>query len=57
MLLCCCLCVLRAEGRGGAAAKQAHLEHKPFSPVKAVAVDLFPHTHHVESVVLLERSE
>jgi len=29
---------------------------QPFVPVKALAVDLFPHTKHVESVVLLERS-
>lgn len=28
----------------------------PFRPVKAMAVDLFPHTQHVECVVLLERS-
>jgi hypothetical protein len=27
----------------------------PFRPVKALAFDLFPHTPHVESVMLLER--
>jgi hypothetical protein len=27
----------------------------PFRPVQAMAVDLFPHTRHVEGVVLLER--
>ncbi len=27
----------------------------PFTPVKAMAVDLFPHTRHCEAVVLLER--
>lgn len=30
-------------------------EYEPFQPVKAIACDLFPHTSHVESVVLLER--
>jgi hypothetical protein len=30
-------------------------EYQPFQPVKAIACDLFPHTSHVESVVLLER--
>ena len=28
---------------------------EPFKPVKAVAVDLFPHTPHCELVMLLER--
>lgn len=28
----------------------------PFRPVKAVGADLFPHTSHIESIVLLERS-
>ena len=28
----------------------------PFKPVKAVGADLFPHTNHIESIVLLERS-
>ena len=27
----------------------------PFKPVKAVGADLFPHTSHIESIVLLER--
>lgn len=27
----------------------------PFAPVRAAAVDLFPHTQHVEAVLLLER--
>jgi len=27
----------------------------PFRPVKAMAVDLFPHTPHCEAVLLLER--
>lgn len=27
----------------------------PFSPIKALAVDLFPHTRHCEAVILLER--
>jgi hypothetical protein len=43
---------------------QAHLNvgallageaYVPFCPVRAMAVDLFPHTRHVESVVLLQR--
>lgn len=29
----------------------------PFAPVKCLAVDLFPHTPHVECVVLLERPQ
>ncbi len=29
--------------------------YAPFRPVKALAVDLFPHTSHVEAVMLLER--
>ncbi|XP_010521770.1 PREDICTED: zinc finger CCCH domain-containing protein 24 [Tarenaya hassleriana] len=28
---------------------------EPFRPIKAMAVDLFPHTHHCEMVMLLER--
>ena len=28
----------------------------PFKPVKAVGADLFPHTNHIESIVLLERT-
>ena len=28
---------------------------EPFQPVKAMAVDLFPHTQHCELVMLLER--
>ena len=28
---------------------------EPFRPVKAMAVDLFPHTPHCEMVMLLER--
>ncbi|KAL6510907.1 hypothetical protein OROGR_022031 [Orobanche gracilis] len=28
---------------------------EPFKPIKAMAVDLFPHTHHCELVMLLER--
>lgn len=28
---------------------------EPFRPVKAMAVDLFPHTSHCEMVMLLER--
>jgi tRNA (uracil-5-)-methyltransferase len=29
--------------------------HDAFVPVKAMAVDLFPHTNHCEAVMLLER--
>ena len=35
-----------ADGNGGGA---------PFKPVKALALDLFPHTEHVEAILLLER--
>lgn len=31
------------------------LHGRPFTPKKAVAVDLFPHTNHMELVVLFER--
>ena len=27
----------------------------PFKPIKAIAVDLFPHTEHIEMIILLER--
>jgi tRNA (uracil-5-)-methyltransferase len=27
----------------------------PFKPIKAVGADLFPHTSHIESIILLER--
>lgn len=37
-------------------AQQADADVVPFTPVKAVAVDLFPHTAHVETLVLLERN-
>jgi tRNA (uracil-5-)-methyltransferase len=41
------LCVPQgADGNGGGV---------PFTPVKALALDLFPHTAHVEAVLLLER--
>lgn len=45
-------------GRGGWSRQQGHAKggsYTPFRPVKAVAVDLFPHTAHVEAVMLLER--
>jgi hypothetical protein len=28
----------------------------PFKPVRAVGADLFPHTSHIESIILFERS-
>jgi tRNA (uracil-5-)-methyltransferase len=31
------------------------LAPRPFRPVKAMAVDLFPHTNHCEAVMLFER--
>jgi tRNA (uracil-5-)-methyltransferase len=40
---------LCAPGGGGAAGDA------PFRPVRAMALDLFPHTKHVEAVLLLER--
>ena len=41
------LCMPQGEdGNGGGA---------PFKPVKALALDLFPHTEHVEAILLLER--
>ncbi|GFR50158.1 hypothetical protein Agub_g12323 [Astrephomene gubernaculifera] len=36
-------------------AQAPFVPYTPFRPVKAVAVDLFPHTSHVEAVMLLER--
>lgn len=30
-------------------------DSEPFKPIKAMAVDLFPHTPHCELVMLLER--
>jgi tRNA (uracil-5-)-methyltransferase len=43
--------------RGGAAQQEVEVpaDAAPFRPVLAAAVDLFPHTPHVEAVVLLER--
>lgn len=32
-----------------------HPDYIPFVPVRAIAVDLFPHTNHCEAVLLLER--
>ncbi len=46
------------RGRGGWGRPQGQAKggsYTPFRPVKAVAVDLFPHTAHVEAVMLLER--
>lgn len=43
--ICLCAALAACAGDGYAA----------FSPVKALALDLFPHTHHVEAVVLMER--
>ncbi|GLC36836.1 hypothetical protein PLESTB_000777400 [Pleodorina starrii] len=47
-------------GRGGGGGGPADMRgysggFTPFRPVKALAVDLFPHTAHVEAVMLLER--
>ncbi|CAI7888043.1 unnamed protein product [Closterium sp. NIES-54] len=39
----------------GPAAGQRAMAGEPFRPVRAVAVDLFPHTEHCEVVMLLER--
>lgn len=44
--------VLCGPPPGGPAAKDNWV---PFRPVKALAVDLFPHTKHCEAVLLLER--
>lgn len=41
-------------GRGGGSG-DAGEPYVPFKPVKSVAVDLFPHTTHVETIMLLER--
>ena len=35
--------------------KSNSIKGLPFRPVSAVPVDLFPHTHHCELVILLER--
>lgn len=43
------------QQQGDAAAADADSSYAPFVPNKAVAVDLFPHTGHVETVVLLKR--
>lgn len=45
-------------GGGGGGAKPDYFANGswvPFRPVKATALDLFPHTAHVETVMLLER--
>ena len=46
-----------ARGGGGGDKKEVDVpaDCAPFRPVLAAAVDLFPHTPHVEAVVLLER--
>ena len=36
-------------------AQSKRLKKNPFVPVKAIAVDLFPHTMHCELVMLFER--
>lgn len=49
----------RGRGRGGGGGAPASaadaVDYTPFRPVKAVAVDMFPHTPHVEMVMLLTR--
>lgn len=50
----------RRQSRMGTAALARHRAKKmpasePFKPVKAMAVDLFPHTDHCEMVMLLNR--
>ncbi|GLI67852.1 hypothetical protein VaNZ11_012143 [Volvox africanus] len=45
----------RRGGGGGADMSGYSGDYNPFRPVKALAVDLFPHTAHVEAVMLLER--
>ncbi|GIL57709.1 hypothetical protein Vafri_12872 [Volvox africanus] len=45
----------RHGGGGGADMNGYSGDYTPFRPVTALAVDLFPHTAHVEAVMLLER--
>ncbi|GIL90901.1 hypothetical protein Vretimale_17130 [Volvox reticuliferus] len=45
----------RRGGGGGTDMNGYSGDYSPFRPVKALAVDLFPHTAHVEAVMLLER--
>jgi tRNA (uracil-5-)-methyltransferase len=42
-------------GKGGGGGGGQEPPPPPFKPVRCLAVDLFPHTAHVESVLLLER--
>lgn len=37
--------------------KSSRMHGTPFRPIKAVAVDLFPHSPHTELVMLFERDD
>jgi len=45
----------RRNPKSGPGSSEPLPVYKPFRPVKCLAVDLFPHTTHVETVMLLER--
>lgn len=45
----------RPSQPGNKAKFRPRSDYTPFRPVRAVAVDLFPHADHCEAVMLLER--
>jgi hypothetical protein len=45
----------QAQGRALSKAPPPLPPYTPFTPTQVYAFDLFPHTHHVEAVMVFER--